>query len=361
MIITPSVHAAHPPPSDTVNYSPFRHALHTLKLSVILILLLCRHRLLLLLLLDFLFRFLEKGISNQTVSSSDAMSAKNYPFSCTDNTMQRRQFQIERRPRLLRDFLTDDSNSCSSSGFKSFPRKRSHCTVRSILERDGGETDSNSNNKSTFLRSRSTATTRSVFQKASEIVIKAVRSPSLSLKRRFWRRNSTEEEEEEEQEQEQEMTVTVIRVKDIVRMRSFRDVIEEKSPPSNSTGSITTTATTSSNGSSWCESDFTADCTQSWNRNSGEFSDDYAVKTREKYLISVGDGDADTTTSNDAMASKVRTTFSVSHYSQSIFRYNALGFVQVLIMSSKMFTVSLVKHISGYRVRITATMKILFL
>lgn len=241
------------------------------------------------------------------------MSANNSPFSCMDNTMQRRQFQIKRRPRLLRDFLTDDWNSCSSSGFKSFPRKRSHCTVRSILERDGGETDSNSNNKSTFLRSRSTATTRSVFQKASEIVIKAVRSPSLSLKRRFWRRNSTEEEEE------QEMTVTVIRVKDIVRMRSFRDVINEKSPPSDSTGSITTTATTSSNGSSWCESDFTADCAQSWNRNSGEFSDDYAVKTREKYLISVGDGDADTTTSNDAMGSKVRTTFSVSHYSQLIF------------------------------------------
>ena len=198
--------------------------------------------------------------------------------------MHGRHFQIERRPRTLKDFLVDDSNSCSSSGFKTFP----HFTVRNILERDGGVGESNSNNRSTFLRSRSkaaAATTISAFQKASEIVINAVKSPSFfqrSLKRRFWRRNSTEE---------RGMTVTVIRVKDIVRMRSLRDVIEENPPPSDSTDSIITTATTNSSCSSWCDSDFTAD--------------------------RVGDGIADTTTNNDAVGSnsKVRTIFSVSHYS----------------------------------------------
>ena len=242
-----------------------------------------------------------------------AMSALNSSFAYTDNSMQRRHFQIERRPRMLKDFLIDDSNSCSSNGFKSFPRKASHCTVRNLLECDGGERGSNSNNKSTFLRSRSTAaaTTISAFQKASEIVINAVKSPSFlqrSLKRRFWRRNSTEE---------RGMKVTVIRVKDIVRMRSFRDVIEEKSAPSDSTGSITTTATTSSNGSSWCGSDFTADYVQSWSGNSEEYSGANAVKVGEKYLPGVGDGNANTTTrttmSIDAVGPKVRTIFSVSH------------------------------------------------
>lgn len=113
------------------------------------------------------------------------------------------------------------------------------------------------------------------------------------------------------------MTVTVIRVKDIVRMRSFRDVMEEKSAPSDSTGSITTTATTSSNGSSWCGSDFTADYVQSGSGNSEEYSGANAVKVGEKYLPGVGDGNANTTTrttmSIDAVGPKVRTIFSVSH------------------------------------------------
>ncbi|RVX00972.1 hypothetical protein CK203_022834 [Vitis vinifera] len=220
------------------------------------------------------------------------MSALNSSFAYHRQFDAKKAFQIERRPRMLKDFLIDDSNSCSSNGFKSFPRKASHCTVRNLLECDGGERGSNSNKKSTFLRSRSTAaaTTISAFQKASEIVINAVKSPSFlqrSLKRRFWRRNSTEE---------RGMTVTVIRVKDIVRMRSFRDVIEEKSAPSDSTGSITTTATTSSNGSSWCGSDFTADYVQSWSGNSEEYSGANAVKVGEKYLPGVGDGNANTTT-----------------------------------------------------------------
>ncbi|GLT34771.1 hypothetical protein SLA2020_092680 [Shorea laevis] len=34
------------------------------------------------------------------------------------------QLPLEQRPRLLKDFFLDDSNSSFSSGFKSFPRRK---------------------------------------------------------------------------------------------------------------------------------------------------------------------------------------------------------------------------------------------
>lgn len=77
-----------------------------------------------------------------------------------------------------------------------------------------------------------------------------------------------------------DLTVKV-KVKDILRWRSFRDLAEEQSPPLDFSSSplhcttVTTTtgstSTRSSSGrSSWCESDFTAEDLQSWCSNSSE-------------------------------------------------------------------------------------------
>lgn len=75
-----------------------------------------------------------------------------------------------------------------------------------------------------------------------------------------------------------------IKVKDILRWRSFRDLAEVESPPLNFSSSphhcttVTTTTgstsiTSSSGRSSWCDSDFTAEDLPSWCSNSSQLLD----------------------------------------------------------------------------------------
>ncbi|KAF2297656.1 hypothetical protein GH714_001970 [Hevea brasiliensis] len=106
---------------------------------------------------------------------------------------------------MLKDYLRDDLSSCSSNGFKSFPRRQCCTTVRFLLEIDLN-TNPNPNPKHTrqqfFKRSRSSkaaSTTISALQKASEAVIKAVKllpflPPSSSLHLRSY---TTEVEKED--------------------------------------------------------------------------------------------------------------------------------------------------------------------
>lgn len=138
-----------------------------------------------------------------------------------------------------------------------------------------------SNNIASYklLRSRSRAaasTTISAFQAVINAVknihFTAVKPPSIlprSLSRKLSKKKS--------QNKENEVKITVT-IKDIIRWRSFRDIVEEKSLPSDLKSSpyhcITTTtgstSTTPRSGSSWCDSDFTSDYLPPWNGNFDE-------------------------------------------------------------------------------------------
>jgi hypothetical protein len=168
------------------------------------------------------------------------------------NLKQRNHFPTDQhRPRKLKDFLNDNPDSCSSTGFKSFPRD---------------------------LNSKAASTRFSAFQALINAVKKlpftsTIKSQSIfprSLSRRLSKKNRRPSKP-------REIKITV-RVKDIVRWASFRDLLEEKSrsldfapsPHHCTTTTGSTPTTCSSNGSSWCESDFTWEYLPSWSSNSQE-------------------------------------------------------------------------------------------
>ncbi|CAL5437281.1 unnamed protein product [Camellia sinensis] len=81
------------------------------------------------------------------------------------------------KPLMLKDYLLDDLSSCSSSGFRSYPRTQCCTTVRFMLEIDLKSRDSN--RRKSNLRSKSTNASSpskmSAFQRASEVLINAVK------------------------------------------------------------------------------------------------------------------------------------------------------------------------------------------
>lgn len=200
--------------------------------------------------------------------------------SCSyKNVHQKKPFPLERRPTMLKDFLNENSNSCSSSGFKSFPRKPElDCKARNP------NPNSNTTITSKLQRSRSKAasTTISAFQSfmnaVKNIPFTAVKTPSL-LPRSLSRRLSKKSPWSRKQSRQSQVQISV-RVKDILRWTSFRDLVDENLPQSlpldfassphhcttattitesTTTTTTTTTCSSSSNGSSWCDSDFTAE------------------------------------------------------------------------------------------------------
>ena len=179
------------------------------------------------------------------------------------NMQQRRFNATERRPQMLKEFLSENSNSCSSSGFKYFPRKQipphaSH-SMRSLIEIDLNSRNSNPRNMSKLsgsMSSKSTFQTLINAMKNISFTAANVISPSIlprSLSRKLSRRNSQKENEKEVNE----IKITV-KIKDIIRWKSFRDLAEEQSPPLDLASSTSNATTGSSNGSSWTDSDFTA-------------------------------------------------------------------------------------------------------
>lgn len=218
---------------------------------------------------------------------------------------------------MLKDFLIDNDsiNSCSSSGFESFPRRRS--SIRSLIQNDVSDVASNSSNKASLLRSRSRAaasTTISAFLAIISTIktiqlnnVVKVKPPSIlpriSLSRKL---SSKKKSTPTRKEIINDIKITV-RVRDIIRWKSFRDLAMDDKPqpqPSDLASSpdhqCTTTTTTigsttnstpspcSSNGSSWCESDFTSDYyyLPPWTGNSAE--NDARGKVGEKYSPRVG-------------------------------------------------------------------------
>ncbi|PPD98685.1 hypothetical protein GOBAR_DD02635 [Gossypium barbadense] len=168
---------------------------------------------------------------------------------------------LERRPRMLKDFIHDDPNSCSSNGFKSFPRKS---TQNSIIFRE------NPNQKLQRSRSKAASAAISAFQ-AMINVIKSIHfassSPSILLPRTLSRKPS-KRKIAQNKEAEIKMTVTV---KDIIRWKS---------------------CTTSSNGSSWCDSDFTSEYLPSDEYGENEVDN----KVGKKFSPCVGKDTMETTT-----------------------------------------------------------------
>ncbi|KAJ9188392.1 hypothetical protein P3X46_003752 [Hevea brasiliensis] len=203
-----------------------------------------------------------------------------------------KHFPLEHRPRMLKDFLTDDSNSCSSTSFKSFPKKPSDSRIRTLIQNDLNDS------KLLTCRSRAASTTISAFQAminaVKNIHLTAIKSPSIlprSLSRRPSRSTrSTCREIKTENENKQTQIKITVTIKDIMQWKSFRDLEEEKSPPFDLSSSShhCTTATTpcsscSSNGSSWCDSDFTSEY------GNFEENDDNEVEVGKKYLRRVGE------------------------------------------------------------------------
>ncbi|CAN0841496.1 hypothetical protein LINGRAHAP2_LOCUS3312 [Linum grandiflorum] len=80
-------------------------------------------------------------------------------------------------PLLLRDFLMEDFSSCSSNGFKSFPRRRQCCPTTPRLTLPPIDRRSKSKSKSK-PNHRSNSSTK-IFRKASKAVIRAVKSLPL--------------------------------------------------------------------------------------------------------------------------------------------------------------------------------------
>ncbi|KAF3629390.1 putative UDP-galactose/UDP-glucose transporter 4-like [Capsicum annuum] len=199
------------------------------------------------------------------------------------------RLSLERRPKLLKEFLLqDDPYSCSSN-----PKKlcKSNTSTQNF---HGSRINIRSNNKgsSQLLRSRSSraaTATISAIHKVINIVkflpfASVKKSPSIfprSISRKLSRRiNHKKGQKHGKNNVDRDVAVTV-KVKDILRWKSFRDLAEEKSTPLDSsyspyrcataTTTTTTTTTTSSKRTSWCDSDFTAEDLPSWWGENGEF------------------------------------------------------------------------------------------
>lgn len=146
---------------------------------------------------------------------------------------------------MLKDYLSDELNSCSSSGFRSFTRRQC-CTpsVRFLIEINLTKKNKSHHQPPTVWRSKSadSSTAKSAFQKASDAVINVVKhlpfaaavvKPKKTIlpssfsrklfKRSFWKKSDR---------------------KEIERWKSFQTVVEKKSDTSDFSLSKTTTVTT---------------------------------------------------------------------------------------------------------------------
>ncbi|OMP09634.1 hypothetical protein COLO4_05272 [Corchorus olitorius] len=210
---------------------------------------------------------------------------------------------------MLKDYLRDDLSSCSSSGFKSFPRRQCCTTIRFLLEADLKKSKDyySSNTAKRLLKRKSSkqASTAAIsaLQKASEAFLKAVKllpfasiKPSTSralqsngtskkglLPRSFSRRLFSRSFWRKAEKIDDGGGGEVIEIR---QWRSFREFLEEKNQPSdqNNIGNVNTTDTcssiittttsrvstssTSGNSNSWAESEFTVDIFQSSSGNS---------------------------------------------------------------------------------------------
>ncbi|XP_058759775.1 uncharacterized protein LOC131633082 [Vicia villosa] len=184
--------------------------------------------------------------------------------------VQLRRFNsMERRPRMLKDFLSENPNSCSSSGFKSFPRRITQNDVVKL-------TPINNNNNNTIQIHHHSHSSSSKFQTLIQTIknnvsfFKITKSPStmLSLPRSLSRKLSSKRRNRRQRckgEREIEIEYSTVKIKDIIRWKSFRDLQPSvPSPPfdfhryvtESSTVTTATTCSSSEDDSSWSDGDF---------------------------------------------------------------------------------------------------------
>ncbi|XP_022873243.1 uncharacterized protein LOC111392198 [Olea europaea var. sylvestris] len=104
------------------------------------------------------------------------------------------------KPFLLKDYLLDDFSSCSSNGFKSFPRRQCCATVRFLIDIDKKNIP-----PPPLLKTPSKSASSTALNSAFQCVINALKhlpfAPSAAaksltaiLKRSFWKRTSSHKE-----------------------------------------------------------------------------------------------------------------------------------------------------------------------
>ncbi|KAL3498768.1 hypothetical protein ACH5RR_041500 [Cinchona calisaya] len=224
---------------------------------------------------------------------------------------------------MLKDYLLDDLSSCSSSGFRTFPRKQQYCcttTIRFLLEID---LKNNKPMKPTkYIKKQATlsssSTSLSAFQRAINAVksfpfagvnrsacssnkLKLPRSLSRKLfKRSFWKRSATDYRKE-------------IKRREPIKKLS----VQKESPVLDFAGSTPVTGDSHSSTSesnrksySWSDSDFTVSDYSSGNSSevkiskNNNFNDvvsrkDKVVNSHKVGGIVGGDDSVDSTTSSN--------------------------------------------------------------
>lgn len=93
----------------------------------------------------------------------------------TVNFHHRKSFKSDPRPLMLKDYLRDDMSSCSSNGFKSFPRRQCCTTVRFLLEIDLKAAPLAPSKRRPRKTSPRPPATASVLQRASVKVLNAMK------------------------------------------------------------------------------------------------------------------------------------------------------------------------------------------
>ncbi|XP_028759110.1 uncharacterized protein LOC114718025 [Neltuma alba] len=159
--------------------------------------------------------------------------------------------QTRRSPRTLRDLLSESSISSPSpsSGFKPIPRNPIRSTtMRSLIEMDLNNSSSRNSNRR-ILNSLLNA----LVKRFSTLAVKSPSILSRSVSRKLSRKSNSRN-----CRGSAEIKVP-LRIKDIVRWKSFGDREEEQHQPLDF--SSASSSSSSSKGSSWSDSDFSScDC-----------------------------------------------------------------------------------------------------
>ncbi|KAG6435718.1 hypothetical protein SASPL_100593 [Salvia splendens] len=172
---------------------------------------------------------------------------------------------LEHRPMLLKDFLKDDTTSSSVSNKSTAISARSN-KPHIVLLRSWSR--------------RAAATKISAVHKVIKLLqFASSKSPASVLPRKLTGGKRVKADDSDIVVSVPEVKVKV-KVKDILRWRSFRDLAEDEpkpldfhpSPHRHATSSATTTTTSCSKRSSWCDSDFTAEELSPWGGENEEFS-----------------------------------------------------------------------------------------
>ncbi|XP_065858161.1 uncharacterized protein [Euphorbia lathyris] len=223
----------------------------------------------------------------------------------------------QKRPlMMLKDYLLDDLSSCSSSGFKSFPRRKCCTTVRLLLEIDLNNKNSKQPQQPHFKRSTSSSSAAAIsaLQKASKAVINAVKllpfhssssvkSSSVSsrnrnrkgvirlprsISRRLFKNRKADHRERQ-----------TGKIREWKLFGEFLEEIEQPSPEQISTtanftcdgDSSSSSTSINSNDNSWTDSEFTghSSCSESYSSRNGAALGERDVRSETK--VSDGEGE----------------------------------------------------------------------